>query len=182
MPTNSFLKNIISFLNLNGQKKEKSYIPESLKKDVLDDIGSDDSLLICIESLSSTYRPKNWFDRNTFFNTYLIVTKKRVIVAKNSSELKIFRDIDLDQIRKHKFSRAKRGHNIIELDCFDSKDKIVIHKTLSEEVNELKKIFEHQLNEIESNLEKDFIFCIHCGFKIPTASKFCSSCGKKVKV
>ncbi len=182
MSNKSLLKSIITFLNLDGEKKERSYIPESLKEDILSDLEGDDSLLICIESLSSTYMPKNWFDRNTFFNTYFIVTRKRVVIAKSSSELKIFRDIDLDQIQKYKFSKAKRGHNILALDCFDSKDKIVIHKTLTDEVEELKKIFEEQYKEIGGTSEKDFIFCMHCGVKIPLASKFCSSCGKKVKV
>ena len=182
MSDKGFLKSIITFLNLDGEKKEKSYIPDSLKKDILNDLSDGEDLLICIESLSSTYRPKNWFDRNTFFSTFLIVTNKRLIIAKSSSELKIFRDIDLDQIRKYKFNRAKRGHNVIEIECFDSSDKIVVHKTLSDEVQELKEIFDKQFKEIESSLKKNFEFCMHCGAKIPLASKFCSTCGKKVKV
>ncbi|MGH7885764.1 MAG: zinc ribbon domain-containing protein [Thermodesulfobacteriota bacterium] len=178
----NFINRITSFLNLYGSRKETSYIPPSLKEDILNDIEKDDSLLSAVESLSSTYKPKNWFDRNTFFNTYLILTKKRVIVAKNSSELRIFRDIDLDQIQKYKFSSVKKGHNILEIESFDSIDKIVIDKNLIDEFEYLKNLFEQQFKRTNIILEKVFIFCMHCGTKIASVSKFCSSCGKKVNI
>lgn len=182
MPDNNFIQRIITFFNFDGSKKETSYVPESLKEEILNELEDGETLLKCVQSLSSTYKPKNWLDRNTFFNTFLIFTSKRLIVARNSRELKIFRDIDINQIQKYKFNIAKRGHNIIEIQSFDSRDKIVIHKTLTDEVEELKQLFTQQIDKIEKGLETNFIYCKHCGIKIPFDSTFCSSCGKKVKV
>lgn len=182
MSDKSLLQKVVSYFNLDGSKKETSYIPPKLREDLLNDLEDGESLLKCVQSLSSTYKPKSWLDRNTFFNTFFILTSRRLIIARNSRELKIFRDINLDQIQKYRIETGKKGHNIIEIQSFDSQDTVVIHRTLTEEVEEVKKLIPRQIEQQEKSHGNKQVYCMHCGVKISESSRFCSSCGKKVKV
>ena len=147
-------------------------------------IGENDSVVFTIQTLSCTYKPRAWIDRNAFFRSMLILTEKRVLILKNSSRVNVLRDIELDAITNHKLSSAKSKGLKLEIKTVDAEDIITFHQQYRKEFEEFSEKFKDAMKRfIELSSESgETLFCMHCGTKIPVASVFCSSCGKKVKV
>jgi len=147
-------------------------------------LGEDDSVLLTVQTLSCTYKPRAWIDRNTFFRSMLVLTKKRVLILKNSSKVNVLRDIELDTITHHKFGSTRSKGLKLEIKTVDAEDSIMFHQQYRKEFEELSGKFEEvmaQAIELSAGSAETF-FCMHCGARIPAASVFCSSCGKKVRV
>lgn len=144
-------------------------------------LGEDDSVLLTVQTLSCTYKPRTWIDRNAFFRSILVLTKKRVLILKNSSRVNVLRDIELDTITHHKF--GSKGLKL-EIKTVEAEDIIMFHQQYRKEFEELSEKFEEVMTEaisLSTGTGETF-FCMHCGARIPAESVFCSSCGKKVKV
>ncbi len=147
-------------------------------------LGEDDPVLLTVPTLSCTYKPRAWVDRNTFFRSILMLTRKRVLILKNSSRVNVLRDIELDTIAHHKFGSTRSKGLKLEIKTVDAEDTIMFHQQYRKEFEELSGKFEEamaQAIELSSGTGETF-FCMHCGARIPAASVFCSSCGKKVRV
>ena len=147
-------------------------------------LGEDDPVLLTVPTLSCTYKPRAWIDRNTFFRSILMLTKKRVLILKNSSRANVLRDIELDTITNHKFGSTRGKGLKLEIKTVDAEDSIMFHQQYRKEFEELSGKFEEVMAaaiQLSSGAGEAF-FCMHCGARIPAASVFCSSCGKKVRV
>ena len=159
--------------------------PTKIDPDELKELlGEDDPALLTVPTLSCTYKPRAWVDRNTFFRSILMLTKKRVLILKNSSRVNVLRDIELDTIAHHKFGSTRSKGLKLEIKTVDAEDVIMFHQQYRKEFEELSGKFEEamaQALELSAGGGETF-FCMHCGVKIPAASVFCSSCGKKVRV
>ena len=147
-------------------------------------LGEDDSVVLTVPALSCTYKPRAWIDRNTFFRSILMLTKKRVLILKNSSKVNVLRDVELDTITHHKFGSTKSRGLKLEIKTVDAEDSIMFHQQYRKEFEELSgKFGEAMAQALELSAGGgETLFCMHCGVKIPAASVFCSSCGKKVRV
>ena len=159
--------------------------PPKIDSDELEELlGEDDSVLLTVQTLSCTYKPRAWVDRNTFFRSILMLTKKRILLLKNSSKVNVLRDIEFDTITHHKFGSTRSKGLKLEIKTVDAEDSIMFHQQYRNEFEELSGKFEEVMAQaIELSTEAgETFFCMHCGAKIPAASVFCSSCGKKVKV
>ena len=150
--------------------------PPRIDSDELKELlGEDDPVLLTVPALSCTYKPRAWVDRNTFFRSILMLTKKRVLILKNSSKVNVLRDIELD---------TKSKGLKLEIKTVDAEDVIMFHQQYRKEFEELSGKFEEAMSQaIELSAgDGETFFCMHCGARIPAASVFCSSCGKKVRV
>lgn len=159
--------------------------PPKIDSDELRELlGEDDSVLLTVQTLSCTYKPRAWVDRNTFFRSILMLTKKRILLLKNSSKVNVLRDIEFDTITHHKFGSTRSKGLKLEIKTVDAEDSIMFHQQYRNEFEELSEKFEEVMAQaIDLSTETgETFFCMHCGAKIPAASVFCSSCGKKVKV
>lgn len=147
-------------------------------------LGEDDSVVLEIPALSSTYKPRTWIDRNTFFRSVFMLTRKRVLILKSGSGLNVLRDIELDAVVRHRFGSARGKGLRLEIKTVDAEDAIVFHRQYEKRFEELVEKFPEALSRnLESQARSgETFFCMHCGAKIPPQSVFCSSCGKKVKV
>lgn len=159
--------------------------PSRIDSDELREVlGEDDSVLLTVPTLSSTYKPRAWIDRNTFFRSILMLTKKRILILKDSSKVNVLRDIELNTITHHKFGSTRSKGLKFEIKTVDAEDSIMFHQQYRKEFEELSGKFEEtmaQALELSAG-GGETLFCMHCGVKIPAASVFCSSCGKKVRV
>lgn len=159
--------------------------PPKIDSDELRELlGEDDSVLLTVQTLSCTYKPRAWVDRNTFFRSILMLTEKRILLLKNSSKVNVLRNIEFDTITHHKFGSTRSKGLKLEIKTVDAEDSIMFHQQYRNEFEELSEKFEEvmaQAIELSTGTGETF-FCMHCGAKIPAASVFCSSCGKKVKV
>jgi len=157
--------------------------PGSDLEDLTELIGKDDPVLIKVPTTSCTHKPRAWIDRNAFFRTVLMLTTKRVLILKNSSRVNVLRDIELDTITNHKFASTKNKGLKLEIKTVDAEDVIMFHQQYRKEFEELSRKFEEVMKTtLELSMEgRETFFCMYCGEKIPAASVFCSSCGKKVR-
>ena len=96
-------------------------------------IGENDSVVFKIQTLSSTYKPRAWIDRNAFFRSMLILTNKRVLILKNSSAVNVLRDIELNTITHHKLSSTRSKGLKLEIKTFDAEDLITFHQQYRKE-------------------------------------------------
>lgn len=159
--------------------------PPKIDPDELKELlGEDDPVLLTVPALSCTYKPRAWVDRNTFFRSMLMLTKKRVLILKNSSKVNVLRDIELNSITHHKFGSTKSKGLKLEIKTVDAEDVIMFHQQYRKEFEELSGKFEEAMaHALELSAGGgETLFCMHCGVKIPATSVFCSSCGKKVRV
>ncbi|MCY3625291.1 MAG: zinc ribbon domain-containing protein [Candidatus Dadabacteria bacterium] len=175
MPERGILKKLSDFF----------LAPPRIDSDELRELlGEDDSVLITVQTLSCTYKPKTWIDRNAFFRSILVLTKKRILILKNSSRVNVLREIELDTITHHKFGSTRSKGLKLEIKTVDAEDVIMFHQQYRKEFEELSEKFEEVITEaisLSTGTGETF-FCMHCGVRIPAASVFCSSCGKKVKL
>ncbi len=147
-------------------------------------LGEDDSVLLEIPTLSSTYKPRTWIDRNTFFRSVFMLTRKRVLILKSGSSLNVLRDIELDAVVRHRFGSARGKGLRLEIKTVDAEDAVVFHRQYEKRFEELVEKFPEAISRsLESQTGSgETLFCMYCGARIPPQSVFCSSCGKKVKV
>ncbi len=143
-----------------------------------------ETVVLTVPTVSCTYKPRAWMDRNSFFRATLMLTTKRVLIFKSGKKANVVRDIGLDTITRHKFSSVRSKGLKLEIKTVDADDVITFHRQYLKEFENLSEKFESiiaQSIELSAREGKTF-FCMHCGDKIPTASVFCFSCGKKVKI
>ncbi|MFQ5786872.1 MAG: zinc-ribbon domain-containing protein, partial [Thermodesulfobacteriota bacterium] len=102
---------------------------------------------------------------------------------RNSSSLKIFRDIPLDDIHRTNYEMNRLEPRITFV-SYSEEDRIDF---LNESIKHLEGIDETinkalvTAREIkEKSGARVTMFCFNCGSKIPRKSKFCSECGKNL--
>lgn len=153
-------------------------VPDRLKQDIDLNLGQDESFLISVKCLSAKYKAPRLIDSNTFFNPYFILTSKRVIIAKNSSTLNIFREIELRNIMDHSFDIG-RDRSGITLKLYNSSDVITFHRSSQESTQMIRERFEKAVDTVTGSAEKK-VYCRFCGEKIPSDSNFCQDCGSRL--
>ena len=122
--------------------------PPRIDSDELKELlGEDDSVLLTVQALSCTYKPRAWVDRNTFFRSILLLTKKRILILKNSSKVSVLRDIELDTITHHKFGSTKSKGLKLEIKTVDAEDSIMFHQQYRKEFEELSEKFEEVITQ-----------------------------------
>jgi len=153
-------------------------IPEELSRDIRNNLQDNELLEFSMRALSARYKAARLIDSNTFFNPFLILTTSRLLIAKNSSNLNIFRDINLISIIDTRFEISDNSSSL-NLKQYNSSDIIYFPRNCREQVELFRKSFERVMNDI-SHLSKEVIFCRYCGEKIPSDSNFCQDCGNKL--
>lgn len=153
-------------------------IPQSLKHDIENILQENEELVHIIRTYKSRYKAQRLLDGNSFYNAIMILTTKRVIIARNSSRLIKFRDIPLNLINNYTYESTD-GVPVITLNVSDGKDILTFAKNAFELTNDvsdsLKKLMKDKsINTLET------VYCRFCGKQIPTDSKFCMNCGEKL--
>lgn len=173
------LKNLIGALvSINYTE-----LPEKTDTGLRKYIKDDETILLTLLDYRARYAAPRWVDSNTFFNSWFILTCSRIIIARNSSEFKRFRDIPLSGITqilyeldysKPRISITSPGtEDIIEFPEAAS----ALCAGLEERIEEARSL----LSETQVKPDKDeFILCTNCGSKILKHSKFCSECGSRL--
>lgn len=153
-------------------------IPESLLNEIAEKLRKDEELLLSIKALSASYRAPSIIDSNTFFNPYIFLTNLRILIAKNSSRLNIFREIRLQSIADHSFDTGS-DKSRFTIQHPDSSDIITFPDNSAEQLKRLSESFEAALGNLLKS-DTQTIFCRHCGKRIPQESRFCQICGNRL--
>jgi hypothetical protein len=173
-----FLSQIIRKLKLwiNERKKAAlTELPQGIKTGLLKHLKPQEEILLTLRSFRAIYKPPRWIDSNTFFNSWFILTNHRIIVARNSSSFKKFRDILLHTVNQTEYEEGER------------ESRLTIHSPGTVDIIEFLKEVRAHCKDIEGMVKKalkeaytmkpDVAFCYECGSQIPRHSKFCPECG-----
>ena len=151
-------------------------LPLGLKSGLTKYLTHDEELLFTLRDFRAIYKAPRWIDSNTFFNSWFILTNRRIIIARNSSSFKRFRDIPYKTI------------NQIEYETGILESRLILHSPrtidIIEFIGESKKHsegLEQKILRIKEQAISDTVFCSKCESKIPKGSKFCSECGEKIR-
>ncbi len=169
---------------VNKQKAQNfTQLPPGAKNDLSKYLKRDEEILFIVRNFRAIYKAPRWVDSNTFFNSWLILTNQRIMIAKNSSSFKRVREILLNNISQTDYETEI------------SESKLTIHSPGTVDIIEFFREsrtycegLEQKVSEALENARQsgghsqtlDTVFCDGCGRKVPSQSKFCSECGVKL--
>jgi hypothetical protein len=147
-------------------------------------LSQDEEILLTLRNYRAIYRAPNWLDSNTYFHSWFVLTDQRILILRNSSSFKLFRDIPLSEITRTRYEMEELDPRVTIITP-GNEDRIEFVSKVIEHCEDIgKKIHEaleksRQLSKLSQ--EKDTIYCYNCGSKIPRKSNFCPECGESLK-
>ncbi len=171
--------------NLMGMLETRNYseLPSGIREGVEKYINSGESILLTLLNWRAIYKAPRFVDSNTFFNSWFILTSRRIIIARNSARFKRFRDIPLKDITQIFY----------ELD--NTEPRVSITSPGHEDIIDFPRQASHLCADLEERINsviadsrninyepagQDYIQCAGCGNDIPGRSRFCPECGAKI--
>jgi len=117
------------------------------------------------------------------FNSWFILTNQRILILRNSSSFKMFREIPFDEIQRTNYEMDGLEPRITIISS-DKEDKIDFLRDAIRHCENIEEIFNNALmnarEKAETRVARETMFCYNCGSKIPRKSKFCSECGQEL--
>jgi ribosomal protein L40E len=158
-------------------------LPQGIRTGLASYLTPGEEVLFSIRNYRAIYKAPRWADSNTFFNSWFILTNSRIIIARNSSSFKTFRDIPHNRISQiHYETEALESRLIIHSP--NTVDKIEFAGESKRHCEDLDQRINKVLEEAQKGKEHSGIFnttiCPHCKSRIPKESKFCSECGARL--
>jgi hypothetical protein len=167
-----------------GRKKNFTELPSGIKTGLAKYLKPDEEVLFTLLNFRAIYKAPTMMDSNTFFNSWFILTDRRIIVAKNSSSFKKFRDIPHNTIDQIYYETGAWDSKLIihSPSTVDTIEFLGESRTYHEDLDIKVNRAIEEIKKAEKDPEvSDTIFCPQCGSKIPKESKFCSECGKNIQ-
>jgi PH (Pleckstrin Homology) domain-containing protein/zinc ribbon protein len=175
----SALKSLINNLVTNNYTE----IPEKIQTGLVKYLNDNEEVLFTLLDYRAIYKAPKWVDSNTFFNSWFVLTNHRIIIARNTSSFKRFRDIPLNDITQI-FYELEGLEGKISITCPGKEDIIEFSKATNPYYGslekELKNAFENAKGHKRVVLDTESILCAKCGSKIGSDSKYCPECGARV--
>jgi len=167
-------KNILSsFFDPSG--KELLELPDNIKNDLSISLKGDETIVISMKTDRTIYKTGLSNDSNTFYKAYAVLTGKRLILAKEASQLNIFREFQLSQVNSLLYE-VVTNKPTIHIDIVNSKYVLSMPPGSSAQA----KIFFDTFNSEIEPMKTENSFCSSCGNKIKKDSVYCSYCGEKI--
>lgn len=180
MPILDAIKDLVSKLETSNYTDLPEGISQGLRK-YLDD---DEKPILTLRNFRAIYRAPRWLDSNTFFNSWFILTERRIVVARNSSAFKRFRDIPLNTITQL-FCELDRTEPKITINSPGHEDIIEFSKKASSHCEGLEESLKSTIDNARKSRREPgddgFVYCGKCGSKILRGSHFCSECGARIQ-
>jgi hypothetical protein len=158
-------------------------LPGNINSGLQKYLKGDEEVILTLLNYRAIYKAPKFIDSNTFFNSWFILTNDRIIVARNSSKFKRFRDIPLGEITQI-FYELDNTEPRISITTPGNEDIIEFMKAGADHCQSLEIKLEDALKNAKNrNVEPDsteYIKCNKCGSEIQSQSKYCSECGARI--
>ncbi len=158
-------------------------LPPSLREAVERYVEENENIILTLRTIRAIYKAPSFRDSNIYYSSWFVLTSSRVIVLRNASTLKKFREIPL-QLIEHIEYEFEREESKLTITSANKVDIMEFHNAAYEPWSELKAVVQDTLKAGAAETPTtgvDHMFCGMCGTKIPSTSKFCFSCGAEVK-
>jgi len=158
-------------------------LPERIKTGLNKYLNDDEEILLTLLDYRAIYRAPRFIDSNTFFNSWFVLTSDRIIIARNSSHFKRFRDIQLNDITQI-FYELDNTEPRISITTPGNEDIVEFMKAASAHCQELDKRIDGAIEDAKARKiqagKEEFVLCKKCGSKVLSQSKYCSECGSRL--
>lgn len=159
-------------------------LPKGIQTGLGKYLNNGEKILITLLDFRAIYKAPTFLESNTFFNSWFILTNNRIIIARNSSGFKRFRDIPLDTITQI-YSELDNTDPKITINSPGNEDIIEFPKQASAHCATLEKSLRDAIENAKISHkepgDRDFIFCPKCGSQTLKTGHFCSECGSRLK-
>ena len=160
--------------------KNFAELPSGIKTGLAKYLEPGEEILLTLLNFRAIYKAPTLMDSNTFFNSWLILTNSRIIIAKNSSTFNKFRDIPHSTIDQFYYETGAL-ESTLTIHTPGSVDKIMFLSEARRYCKDLDAKVNKAIEEAKKHSGlSDTIFCSQCRSKIPKGSKFCSECGARL--
>lgn len=159
-------------------------LPRELNGSLSSYLSPGEEILLTLRNYRAIYKAPKWIDSNTYFNSWFILTDRRILILRNSSSFKLFRDIALDEVSRTLYEMEKLEPRLTIIspgkeDRIEFVSEVTKHcEDIGKKVNEA---LEKSRQYSQLSREKDTMYCPNCGSKIPRKSNFCPECGTSLK-
>lgn len=158
-------------------------LPEKIQSGVNKYLNDDENTILTLLNYRAIYKAPKFMDSNTFFNSWFILTDHRILIARNSSTFKRFRDIPLSEITQVLYE-IDSSEPKITITTPGNEDIIEFTRAGAEHCIGLDKKMDSAIENAKSKNRKpsdiEHILCGKCGSKIPSESKYCPECGSRL--
>ncbi len=158
-------------------------LPERIQVGLDKYLEEDEDIILTLMDYRAIYRAPKFIDSNTFFRSWFILTTDRIIIARNSSNFKRFRDIPLSDITQM-FYELDNTEPKISITTPGKEDIIEFMKAGAVHCEDLDKKIDAAIENAKARniktLSDEFILCTKCGSKVLSQSKYCSECGSRL--
>lgn len=158
-------------------------LPERIQVGLDKYLKEDENIIITLLDYRAIYKAPKFVDSNTFFNSWFILTNHRIIIARNASHFKRFRDIPLSDITQI-FYELDNADLKLSITTPGNEDIIEFMKASAVHCEDLDKKIDGAIEKAKvcntKTLGKEFILCNKCGSKVLSQSKYCSECGSRL--
>ncbi|MEX1000112.1 MAG: PH domain-containing protein [Thermodesulfobacteriota bacterium] len=158
-------------------------LPVKIQDGVNKYLKDDEKIILTLMDYRAVYRAPKFIDSNTFFNSWFILTTHRIIIAKNSSTFKRFRDIALSDITQI-FYEFDDTEPRVSITTPGNEDIIEFMRAGAEHCVDLDKKIDLAIENAKTQKIKtasdEHILCRKCGSKVLSQSKYCSECGSRL--
>lgn len=158
-------------------------LPEKIQLGVNDYLKDDEHIILTLLDYRAIYKAPKFMDSNTFFNSWFILTDKRILIARNSSTFKRFRDIPLSAITQILYE-LDTSEPRITITTPGNEDIIEFTRACAEHCVDLDKKIDRAIEDAKAqntnSTDLEHILCKKCGSKILSESKYCSECGSRL--
>ncbi len=166
------------------ESKNVTELPSELNGSLSSYLSPGEEILLTLRNYRAIYKAPNWIDSNTYFNSWFILTDRRILILRNSSSFTMFRDIALDEVSRTHYEKEKL-EPCITIISPGKEDRIEFRREVTKHCEDIGKKVNEALKTSRQNSqlsgEKDTMYCPNCGNKIPRKSNFCSECGESLK-
>lgn len=166
------------------ESKNFTELPSELNRSLSGYLSPGEAILLTLRNYRAIYKAPNWIDSNTYFNSWFILTDKRILILRNSSSFKMFRDIALDEISRTHYEIEKLEPRITIISP-GKEDRIEFLRGATKHCEHIGKKVNEALEISRQNsqlsMKKDTMNCPKCASKVPWKSNFCSECGQSLK-
>ncbi|HML96339.1 MAG TPA: PH domain-containing protein [Thermodesulfobacteriota bacterium] len=157
--------------------------PDGIAEGLRKRLGEGEEVLFTLLNWRAMRKAPTFTDSNTYFSSWFILTAKRIIIARNSSELKTFREIPLNGITDIHYE-LDRSEPRVTITTPGNVDKIEFQKRAAGHASELEGLLKAVIAEARRSApvaaEGEIVLCGGCGSGIPKTSRFCPECGVRI--
>lgn len=157
--------------------------PEGIAEGIRKRLGEGEEVHFTLLNWRAMHKAPTFTDSNTYFSSWFILTNKRIIIARNSSELKTFREIHLHGITDVHYE-LDRSEPRVTITTPGNVDKIEFQRRTAGRASELEGLLKTVITEARRTapvaVEAEIVLCGGCGSGIPKTSRFCPECGVRI--